>query len=82
MREEEMGEIFSKTCAPYYGSPRRVIGQLAEPGPRGPRRVLPAGPVMESQGSGTSLPAECITNTSQRRRAGRQVLVRHHSVAV
>ena len=77
-----MGEILSKTCALDYGSPRPVIGQLAKPAPRRPRRVFPAGPVMESQGSGTSLPVDCITNTSQRRRAGRQVLVRHHSGAV
>jgi hypothetical protein len=56
MREERMGETFSKTCALAYGSPRPVIGQLSKPGPRGPRRVLPVGPVIESQGSLTSLP--------------------------
>ena len=50
-----MGEIFSKTCALDYGRPRPVIGQPAEPGPRGPRRVFPAGPVMELEVSGTSL---------------------------
>ena len=82
MREKGMGDIFSKTCALDHGSPRPVIGKISKPAPRRPGRVFSAGPVMESQGSGTSLPGECITKTSQRRRAGRQVLVRHHSGAV
>jgi hypothetical protein len=73
MREEGMGEIFSKTCALDYGRPRQPIGQISKPAPRRPRRVFPAGPVMESQGSGTSLPVDCITKTSQRRRAGLEV---------
>ena len=82
MREEGMGDVFSKTCGLDYGSPRPMIGQLAKPAPRRPRRVFSAGPVMESQGSGTSLPVDCITNTSQRRRAGLQVPAGHHSGAV
>ena len=41
MREEGMGDVFSKTCGLDYGSPRPMIGQLSKPGPRSPRRVLP-----------------------------------------
>ena len=56
-----------------------MIGQLSKPAPRGPRRVFPGGPVMELQGSGTSLLGECITKTSQRRRAVLQFPFGEHS---